>query len=333
MQAVRVTSVPRNGSPGAAYHPMYFAGRNLDEVWALPGAGKSISDYPDIRFFFFEGLARRFGQLSSAWRILALATLFVRCLSLGNRSVYVHSFLFALPFCLFGRCPLVVIHGSDKKWLATRVGRFIRNRAKAVYVVGSDITVDDGLVPGLPNIFAISRFSQLSESTKRATLADDERWDVVFVLRNAAVKNPDYPLQLAKALRETEVRIVVAGLEEPEENLPDNIDYLGVISPDRLAGILTGAPVMVVPSHSEGIAKALLEGLAAGCFVVVNERISVPDALSDGVIRCRIEDFELMRHQIVSLVDRRERNVRGPQMIEAYFDDSVRILADLYGNS
>lgn len=124
--------------------------------------------------------------------------------------------------------------------------------------------------------------------------------------------SPDRPLRLVfigrvareKGLYETlqgmclahelgaETRLVIAGSGAEEARLQRYAQALGIASRVTFAGpvfgadkvkLLAGADVMMLPSYSEGLPYALLEGMAAGIPVIATPVGAIPDVVAEGI--------------------------------------------------
>lgn len=329
MRTIRVTSIPRESSPGAAYHPVYFAEKNADEIWSLPGKGAVLARRTKVRQFFFEGLSQRLLPRAKFWRGFAMLALFPRILSTGEARFFVHSYVFALPFCLLSRKPVVIIHGTDRRWLSTRVGRYIARKSAKLFAIGPDQVVDGIEVKGIPNVFALNHYV--------ARVSDDvTRWQVAFVLRDAPVKNPGYPEKLGNSIGDSStLRIGVVGLDgpagQPESGKPaSNVDYLGVIGPEEVANVLCNAAVLIIPSQSEGVSKAMLEGLAAGCTVLLSDSIVIPSELKPVVVQMDLSDYPKVIDHIEQALASPVRNEQGAASVKQYLQRATNQLAEIY---
>ena len=101
-------------------------------------------------------------------------------------------------------------------------------------------------------------------------------------------------LRLASELG-VDARLVIAGSGPEEERLKRYAQALGVgpravfVGPvfgrDKVK-IMAGSDVMLLPSYSEGLPYALLEGMAAGLPVIATSVGAIPDVMTEGLHGC-----------------------------------------------
>jgi glycosyltransferase involved in cell wall biosynthesis len=89
-----------------------------------------------------------------------------------------------------------------------------------------------------------------------------------------------------------DARLVIAGSGAEEGRLKRYAQALGMASRVTFAGpvfgadkvkLFAGADVMLLPSYSEGLPYALLEGMAAGIPVIATPVGAIPDVVSEGI--------------------------------------------------
>ena len=334
---VRITSVPRPAAPNSGYHPMIFAQRRGDRVWAIPGTGPYVGTYSNIHFFWCDWAKAKRLIPGKILRVLTLCAVFVRALFLRRQMFFVHSFIFALPLWASGQDFVLIIHGTDSRYLQTAFGGFLARRAKAIYGVGFAQQGDGFVVEEIPNVFDLP-------TLKGAKMAERAVYDVLFVLRPAPVKNPEYPYELHENLSpDANLKIGVVGLDvefltsaqltklkQPSSG-GGRIEYLGRCSFDKVAGLMKSSRVLILPSHSEGVAKAMLEAFACGLHVIVSDRLTVPEMFGNYLIRVDLRDWALVEQVIGRCI------VEGPcdrnaRFAERYLQSSVDHLEQLYAS-
>lgn len=289
--AVRITAVPRSEAPNSGLQALHFAAHYGDEVWALPAPGAYIGDYDRVSFFFLDrATLAKFIPL----RVIRLAYLWwllVQTPFRAGRLFFVHSFIFAIPLYLLRQRYCIFVHGTDRRFLDRGWARRVARGADAVFGVGFGVQSPDLNVQEVPNVF--------TPAPPVRQLPFDH--DVLFVLRNAPVKNPLYPISLAERLgARLNLRIAVIGVG-PEELPPaererldrllangQQVRYLGRQPYEEVARMMGVSRILVVPSFSEGIPKALLEGMSQGMHVVINQTLEFsPD------IMARVESVDI----------------------------------------
>lgn len=330
--AVRITAVPRSAHPNSGLQALHFAAQYGDEVWALPAPGRYIGSYEHVQFSALDSEAVKSVLPMRVVRAAYLLLVLLRALLRRNTLFIVHSFTFAVPLWLLRKKYCIFIHGSDRRFLETSWGKPVARQATAIFGVGFGTQFDGIQVREIPNIFVPLPSDEDSERP----------WDVVFVLRNAAVKNPFYPLDLAKALgRELGLRIVVVGVAEDE--LPDErrvqlaelkargieIRYVGRQSYEAVVDWMRSSRVLIIPSLAEGLPKALLEGMAQGLHVVVNAPLVFSDEILARVERLDVYDWPALA-KVISECRTRGRSKGNVLFAEEYLAQSRRILLDIY---
>lgn len=330
---VRITAVPRPGAPNSGFHPYFFSQRRGDTIWALPGLGPYAGSYENVRIFWFDTALAKRVLPRPFLRLAALLSLFLHALVTRRQNFFVHSFIFCLPVWAAGQPYCLTIHGSDAKYLGTPLGRFLARRAQGVFGIGFEYSGGGFEVTGVPNVFDY-------ELLNRAEAGPG--YDVLFVLRDAPVKNPQYPYRLFENTPpDTSLSIAVAGLVPDfltgEEARAANasgtcrkrIDYLGRCSFEKVAGLMKSGRVLILPSHSEGVAKAMLEGLACGMHVVVSSRLRIPEEFSDVLIRADLEDWTA----VLKVIERCKSDGfsrRNADFAASYLERAIRVLDDTY---
>ncbi len=331
-RAIRITAVPRSGYPNSGLLATCFAKEFSDEVWVIPGSGEPLPLELSPHFSVFDRklLKKLFGV--KLVRYLSLLSVFLRSGFSARDGFIVHSFLFALPLFVLRKRYCIFIHGSDRRFLTSRLGRAIARRAKRVYGIGFGGEISGIHVREIPNLFR----------TKTQNLSSLGSFDVIFILRNAPVKNPSYPIALAEALGAS-VTIGILGMTEEETGVADRarllraraggaeISYLGRCDYEEVLGTMATSRIVMIPSHSEGIPKVLLEASSLGAKVVVNSKLSFADDLEPLYTKCDLSDWPAIKRLIeLERGGSPDERSRRAAIANAYLERSRAALCDLH---
>lgn len=311
---IRITSVPRSGHPNSGLQAMHFARKLGDEVWAIPEVGAPLpAGYPVKLSLLDRQWAKRLLPIR-AIRALFVCEVLIRSVLRPSAMYFVHSFIFAAPLFALRRKYCIFIHGSDRRHLHRSWARLVAKAARRVFGVGFGMEDNGLIVQDVPNLF--------SPAPPRAS--SERRHDAIFVLRNAPVKNPLYPLHLAKNVSEEKLALCVVGIEEGELSGQDLqeltriresghvIDYLGRCSYETVLDVMAASGLLIIPSHSEGVPKVMLEALSQGMRVMMNKLIDPPAEL-----RCCVDLVDLDDWNRIAEIVKAERDApRSPERIE-----------------
>ena len=331
-RAIRITAVPRSGHPNSGLQALYFAKHYGDDVWALPAAGSYIGDYLRVKFFFLDLNWVKNIIPIRAIRAAYLFWMFVRALLLPSRIFFIHSFIFALPLWFLRKKYCIFIHGSDRRFLDMPWSQAVICGAVAVFGVGFGHRSDKFTVQEVPNIFIPAT---CNSQQHRET-------DVLFVLRNAPVKNPIYPITLSEKLGASlNLRINVIGVAARDLSPTDqtrlrhlkeqgqNINYLGRRSYDEVVSLMAECYILMIPSFSEGIPKVLLEGMFQGMHIVINKTLMFPAEIMARVDSVALDDWDTITTTIVRQRTL-ERNDANISFARQYLTLSQKSLLNLY---
>jgi glycosyltransferase involved in cell wall biosynthesis len=133
--------------------------------------------------------------------------------------------------------------------------------------------------------------------------------DTVVLLGSLAPhKNIGIVLGLAQDLAAAGLKIAVAGIGDARifkangvSHAADNIIWLGRLSDEELAALLTDSLCLAFPSLTEGFGLPALEAMALGCPVVATDQASVPEVCGDAVLFAAPDDREAWLKQILRL--------------------------------
>ena len=333
--AIRITSIPRPSSPNSGYHPIKVAEILKDEVWAIPAIGNYIGSYSKIKFFMFDkDLFYKFTP-SLLIRFFTLASIFFRSLNKSNEIFFVHSYMYALPLFILRKKYVIIIHGTDSKHLNSYLGKMLARKSIAVFGVGFSFSSHGFSVKEIPNIFNLSSIEIKN--------TDEKSYDAIFVLRNAPIKNPKYPFNLYRNLEPTSnIKISVVGLEKDflsidEINFLQNnknsnsIKYFGRCSFAKVVSLMNASSSIIIPSHSEGVAKAMLEAMACGLHVIVSKKLKVPDDFKKNIIQIDIDNWVEVSNTLESCKIKGD-NFENINFANRYHKNSTKNLIELYNS-
>jgi hypothetical protein len=332
--SIRITSIPRPNAPNSGYHPTKIAEILNDEVWAIPAKGRYIGKYKNIKFFFFD--KKVFHTIFPGFfiRILFLINVFFKALIVKKEIFFVHSFLYALPLFLAKKNYVIVIHGSDYKYLDSFIGKIIAKKANKLFGVGIEKIYKDFRVKEIPNIFDLNGIVS-KKSLKKS-------YDVIFVLREADVKNPTYPFKLFKhmLLKNITINIAVVGINESflsnsersiirKNTTKTQIKYYGRCSFNKVVALMKASKFLIIPSHTEGVAKAMLEGMACGLNIVISKELHVPSEFNKKLIKVDLYNWKNISNLVLSDIYE-ENNEDNINFAINYHNNSTNKLSSLY---
>lgn len=210
---------------------------------------------------------------------------------------------------LLGLQTFVFVLGSIKDGFYAQHGETLLTRqfGRAIALVeGITCTLADDVIllsermdaPDLPGLASpptkTANFNYVDcTAFAKQTPIEDRSTDIVFVGRFAAVKgikavaraipelvesNPDIRITLIGSgpLRSTVEAVV------ERHGVSDNVTLTGWVDHEELPTHLDDAKILLMPSRSEGVPKALLEAMACGTVPVAAPVGGVPDVVTDG---------------------------------------------------
>jgi glycosyltransferase involved in cell wall biosynthesis len=192
-------------------------------------------------------------------------------------------------------------HGGDLKQFTTNPGfaffvRRVFTLADALVVLSQDdLQAYQAFVPGrhiaaVPN--GIDPAPYLKYNRAPADLSAPLK--LLYIGRLAAGKGLSESLEALAVVRGEGMspRLIIAGSGPEEARLRIRVRELGLGKQVSFAGpawgeyktkLLSNADVLLLPSYSEGLPYALLEGMAAGVVPIVTAVGAIPDVVTDGV--------------------------------------------------
>ena len=117
---------------------------------------------------------------------------------------------------------------------------------------------------------------------------------------------------LLKAFQQPELRDMTLVLFGPAQRedfesrghaVPPNVEFLGFVSDEELAGLLQRAAALAFPSTTEGFGLPPLEAMALGCPTVVAPCGALPEVCGDASLWADADDVDRWVAQIVRLRD------------------------------
>lgn len=187
--------------------------------------------------------------------------------------------------------PYAVVHHFDNGRLNERTAARVTRKAVSVGGV-SNRNVPRILQDKYVNLSDAVDLNLLSPALAKAS-SHPERFMVFLPSRIAPGKGHHDLLRAAKCLGEAaqKISIVFAGAAESDAlvyelkreaevlGLSDRVLYLGELTPEELRDWYAISDVVVLPSHSEGLGRVLLEAQAMGKPTIAYESGGTPEAL------------------------------------------------------
>ncbi len=152
---------------------------------------------------------------------------------------------------------------------------------------------------------------------------------IVLLGSPAPHKNAATILSLADELAARELSLAIVGSRDrrvfgdgaPRVDAP-NVHWLGHISDDELAALLSSCLCLVFPSHTEGFGLPVVEAMALGCPVILSNSSSLPEIGGDAALYAS----PLSRHEWLAAIDRLKSDValrnaliaKGRQQVEKF---------------
>jgi glycosyltransferase involved in cell wall biosynthesis len=209
-----------------------------------------------------------------------------------------------LPHVLGGARVVVTCHGLDwarakwgkaSRWLLRQGEQRARQCADALIVVSEDLqayfqTTFDRATTYIPNAPAQYHASDPHFAFGRSLGLQPHQY-VLFVGRLVPEKRPDILLQAFADLEHPKWKLVFVGGGSDSQsyvrllkqtNLSEQVVFTGELIGDRLAEIVRGAGLLVIPSDLEGMPLVLLEAMNEGVPVLASDLEVHRRLLADG---------------------------------------------------
>jgi len=114
-------------------------------------------------------------------------------------------------------------------------------------------------------------------------------FNILMVSRLEPRKNVEEAIRILAKLSGDDYRARIVGtgsqkakLEQLASKVGARVEFLGVVSEDRLPNIYTESDIFLSTSLSEGFGISVLEAMAAGCAVVASDIVTHRDLITDG---------------------------------------------------
>jgi glycosyltransferase involved in cell wall biosynthesis len=111
------------------------------------------------------------------------------------------------------------------------------------------------------------------------------------------------------------------------DHLPqESVEFLGAVSQDRLAELMSTSHVMVLPSIEEGLALVQGQALACGCPVLCSTNTGGEDLFNDG-----IEGFIVPVRDVMALTARMQQLADDPDLQSRMSEAALRRVRSIGG--
>ncbi len=184
---------------------------------------------------------------------------------------------------------------AGRLFLTALVRRLLLMPDLVIVTARSELDAYRELIPeqhvvALPNGIDCRRYAAIPTVRSQP----EEPLRLVYIGRVAREKGLYEALQGLRLAHElgVDARLVIAGNGAEGTRLrryaqalgvAPRVCFVGSLSGADRVKLLAGADVMILPSYSEGLPHALLEGMAAGIPVIATPVGAIPDVVSDGI--------------------------------------------------
>jgi alpha-maltose-1-phosphate synthase len=234
-----------------------------------------------------------------------------------------------------------IVAEEYKRWKVDRPiadSRDIR-REESIYEMADAITV--------PSTFAARSFIESGVAAdkihvipygvrlqifKRTGKPLANRFEVLYAGSVSLRKGFPYLLQAFAKLRNSTKRLRVAGAIHPDmktllAQLPQNqVEFLGSVSQERVAELMSTSHLLVLPSIEEGLALVQGQALACGCPVLSSTNTGANDLFTN-----EIEGFIVPIRDVSALVDRMQCLSNDPALQASMSQAALRRVSTLGG--
>jgi starch synthase len=217
-----------------------------------------------------------------------------------------------------------IVTEEYQRWQVKRPVTDFRDilREEQIYEMADAITVPSSFAArsfvemGLPaEKIHIIPYGVRLERFSRTAEPPSDRFEVLFAGAVGLRKGVPYLLQAFAKVRHTAKRLRVAGPMHPDlksvlERLPrEHVEFLGPVSQEKLAELMSTSHLMVLPSIEEGLALVQGQALACGCPVLCSTNTGGEDLFTHGV-----EGFIVPVRDVPALTERMQQLADDPAL-------------------
>jgi len=151
----------------------------------------------------------------------------------------------------------------------------------------------------------------------------------VFDLVEVFAKNKDYYKGKVKLSLGGDGEVKLLQSLILEKGLQDVIEYVGWVSADKKAALLTDANIYILPSYNEGLPISILEAMSYGLPIIATNIGGIPEVVNDGYNGFVIEpgNHAAIEKSIKHFLDYKDDvkvfGAHSLEMIEPYYPDNV----------
>jgi len=177
----------------------------------------------------------------------------------------------------------------------------------------------------IPYGVCLERFTRTSEPPVG-------RFEMLFAGSVGLRKGVPYLLQAFAALRHPAKRLRLAGTLNPDiktilSSLPcEFVEFLGPVSQQQLAELMSTSHIMVLPSIEEGLALVQGQALACGCPVLCSTNTGGEDLFTDGV-----EGFIVSIRDVAALTAKMQQLADDPALQQRMSEAALQRVRSIGG--
>lgn len=234
-----------------------------------------------------------------------------------------------------------LVTGEYQRWNVQRPVTDFRDirREEKIYQFADAITVPSSFAArsfiemGLPpeKIHVIPYGVRL-EQFVRSGKPPSDRFEVLFAGVAGLRKGIPYLLQAFSQLRHPAKRLRIAGSFHPDlktvlPKLPsEDVEFLGPVTQQRLAELMSTSHVMVLPSIEEGLALVQGQALACGCPVLCTTNTGGEDLFTNNV-----EGFIIPVRDVAALKEKMQQLADDPALQQSMSQAALKRVQTLGG--